>query len=52
VWLSVSSELGATASGGYWHHQRRHAPAPAVSDIAFQDRLLDHLTRLTWVRLS
>src|SRR6266516_1923568 len=47
VWLAMSSEPGAMESGGYWHHQRRHPPAPAASDIAFQDRLLDRLTRLT-----
>ena len=44
VWLAVSSKPDAMGSGGYWHHQRRYAPAPAVSDVAFQDRLLDHLT--------
>lgn len=52
AWLAVSNERDAMESGGYWHHLRRHAPAPAASDVAFQDRLLDHLTRLTGVRLS
>jgi len=52
VWLAVSTEPDAMESGGYWHHQRRHAPAPAASDVAFQDALLDELTRMTGVRLS
>ena len=51
VWLAVSSEPDAMGSGGYWHRRRRQAPAPAVSDVGFQDGLLDHLTRLTGVRL-
>jgi NAD(P)-dependent dehydrogenase (short-subunit alcohol dehydrogenase family) len=52
VWLAVSGEPDAMGSGGYWHHRRRQAPAPAVSDVGFQDGLLDELTRLTGVRLS
>jgi NAD(P)-dependent dehydrogenase (short-subunit alcohol dehydrogenase family) len=51
VWLAVSSEADAMCSGGYWHHRRRQAPAPAVSDVGFQDALLDELTRMTGVRL-
>ena len=51
VWLAVSSEPDAMGSGGYWHHQRRQSPAPAVTDIGFQDALLDELTRMTGVRL-
>ena len=52
VWLAVSSEANAMSSGGYWHHQRRQAPAPTVSEPAFQDALLDELARLTGVRLT
>jgi len=52
VWLAVSNEPDATGSGGYWHHQQRQAPAPAVTDMGFQDALVDVLTRLTGVRLS
>jgi len=51
VWLAVSSEPDAMESGGYWHHLRRQAPTPAVSNVAFQDALLDELTRATGVRL-
>jgi NAD(P)-dependent dehydrogenase (short-subunit alcohol dehydrogenase family) len=52
VWLAVSSEPDAMGSGGYWHHRRRQAPAPAVSDVGFQEALLDALARMTGVRLS
>ena len=41
----------AADSGGYWYHQRRHAPAPAAADKRFQDALLGELARLTGVRL-
>lgn len=51
VWLAVSDHPEATRSGGYWFHQHRKAPAPAVSDVDFQDALLDELSRLTGVRL-
>jgi hypothetical protein len=52
VWLAASSEADAMGSGGYWHHRRRQPPAPAASDVGFQDGLFDELTRLTGVRLS
>jgi NAD(P)-dependent dehydrogenase (short-subunit alcohol dehydrogenase family) len=51
VWLAASSEPDAMGSGGYWYHRRRQSPAPAVSDVGFQDGLLDELARLTGVRL-
>ena len=51
VWLAVSSEPDAMGSGGYWHHRRRHARAAAVSDVGFQNGLVDELARLTGVRL-
>ena len=51
AWLAVSDDPDATSSGGYWYHQRRQAPAPAVSDVRFQDALLEELSRLTGVRL-
>jgi NAD(P)-dependent dehydrogenase (short-subunit alcohol dehydrogenase family) len=50
VWLAVSEEPDAAGSGGYWYHRRREAPAPAVSDVGFQDALLDELGRFTGVR--
>ena len=52
VWLAVSSEADAMGSGGYWHHRRRQTPAPAVSDVGFQDALLDEFTRMAGVRRS
>jgi NAD(P)-dependent dehydrogenase (short-subunit alcohol dehydrogenase family) len=52
TWLATSDEPGAQVSGGYWHHQRRVEPHPAVRDRRFQDELLDALARLTATRLA
>ena len=51
VWLAVSDEPEALSSGGYWYHKRRQTAAAAVSDLAFQNALLEELRRLTGVRL-
>jgi NAD(P)-dependent dehydrogenase (short-subunit alcohol dehydrogenase family) len=46
-WLATSDDSQARTSGGYWHHQRRAEPAPAVHDEQFQDDLLGELARFT-----
>jgi NAD(P)-dependent dehydrogenase (short-subunit alcohol dehydrogenase family) len=51
-WLAVGDEPDARTTGGYWHHQRRQEPHPAVLDQRFQDRLLDSLARFTGVPLT
>jgi NAD(P)-dependent dehydrogenase (short-subunit alcohol dehydrogenase family) len=51
-WLATSDDPDARASGGYWHHQRRIEPHPAVHDPHFQDQLLDELARFTAARLA
>jgi NAD(P)-dependent dehydrogenase (short-subunit alcohol dehydrogenase family) len=51
VWLAVSDDVEARASGAYWYHQKTQTPAPAVDDPAFQGALLDELRRLTGVPL-
>jgi NAD(P)-dependent dehydrogenase (short-subunit alcohol dehydrogenase family) len=50
-WLATSDDPNARTSGGYWHHQRRIEPHPAVRDPQFQDQLLDALARFTDTRL-
>ena len=50
-WLATSDDREARTSGGYWHHQRRAEPHPAVHDPRFQDDLLDHLAAFTGTRL-
>jgi NAD(P)-dependent dehydrogenase (short-subunit alcohol dehydrogenase family) len=51
VWLAVSDDPQARASGRYWYHQQQHAPHPAVLDETFQEQLLHALARLTGVQL-
>jgi NAD(P)-dependent dehydrogenase (short-subunit alcohol dehydrogenase family) len=51
-WLATSDEPEARTSGGYWYHQRRGEPHPAVRDLRFQDHLLEALGRFTGARLS
>jgi hypothetical protein len=43
----TSDDPEARTSGGYWYHQRRAEPAPAVHDQRFQDELLESLARFT-----
>ena len=51
-WLATSDDADARTSGGYWHHQRRIEPHPAVHDRRFQDQLLDALAGFTGTRLA
>ncbi len=48
-WLATSDDPAAHTSGGYWYHQQRQTPHPAVHDEAFQERLLDTLGRWSGV---
>lgn len=52
AWLAATDDAAARASGGYWHHQERHEPHPAVHDEAFQARLLDALAGATGIDLA
>lgn len=52
AWLAATDDAAARASGGYWHHQERHEPHPAVHDEAFQARLLDALSGATGIDLA
>src|SRR5580693_1949617 len=51
TWLAVSNDAAATATGGYWYHRQRQAPAAQARDPAFQDQLVDRLAALTGVAL-
>src|SRR5438105_5284498 len=51
-WLATSDDADARTSGGYWYHQERIEPHPAVRDRRFQDQLLDALARFTGTRLG
>lgn len=51
-WLATSDEPAASTSGGYWHHQSRAQPHPAVNDVRFQNALLNALARHTGVSLA
>ena len=51
-WLATSDEPEACTTGGYWFHQQRRAPHPAVLDHRFQDDVLATLAHLTGVPLA
>ena len=51
-WLATSDDARARTTGGYWYHQQRAEPHPAVQDRAFQDRLLAELARVTGLTLT
>lgn len=51
-WLATSDDPVARVSGGYWRHQRRVEPHPAVRDLRFQDELLDDLAGFTGTSLA
>jgi NAD(P)-dependent dehydrogenase (short-subunit alcohol dehydrogenase family) len=50
-WLAVSNEAAAMVSGRYWHNMQQQQPASEAMDVAFQDRLIAELHRLTGVAL-
>jgi len=50
-WLAVSDDPAAQTSGGYWHDMRRQQPADEVTDVEFQDQLLEQLATLTGIEL-
>jgi NAD(P)-dependent dehydrogenase (short-subunit alcohol dehydrogenase family) len=51
-WLAVSHDAKARTSGKYWHHKRTQKPADEVTNIAFQDRLLETLSSMTGTVLT
>ena len=51
VWLAVSDDHEANVTGMYWYHQQTRTPARQVTDPAFQEALLDELSRLTGLGL-
>ena len=52
VWLATSDDADARATGGYWFHQRRRDPHPAVHDTAFQGCLLAALAEQTGATMT
>ena len=51
-WLATSNEPEARTSGGYWYHQRRRNPHPAVLARHVQDDLLAALATFTGAPLG
>jgi NAD(P)-dependent dehydrogenase (short-subunit alcohol dehydrogenase family) len=51
-WLATSDDRDALTTGGYWYHQRRQQPHPAVNDEAFQEALVDALEQATGTSLT
>ena len=52
VWLAVSEEPAATASGRYLYHREEQRANPVASDPAVQDGLLAACAQLTGVELG
>jgi NAD(P)-dependent dehydrogenase (short-subunit alcohol dehydrogenase family) len=50
-WLATSDDPDALTTGGYWYHQRRQQPHPAVLDEAFQEALVHALEQATGITL-
>lgn len=51
VWLAVSDEPAARATGRYFHQRRSRGAKAAASDVAVQDAFLAACDQLTGVRL-
>ena len=51
AWLAVSPDPDATATGGYFYHQKPRTVHPAARDPKIQDRLLSYCATLTGVTL-
>jgi NAD(P)-dependent dehydrogenase (short-subunit alcohol dehydrogenase family) len=51
VWLAVSDDPAAWATGQYFFHMRPWRANPQANDVALQDRLIDACARLSGVRL-
>lgn len=51
TWLATSQDEEAQVTGGYWHHRQQRQPARQVTDLAYQDMLMDKLAELTGVSL-
>ncbi|MDQ4491243.1 SDR family NAD(P)-dependent oxidoreductase [Sinomonas sp. ASV486] len=51
-WLATSDDPEAQTTGGYWYHQSRRDPHPAVHDEAFQEQLLQALAEETGIALA
>jgi NAD(P)-dependent dehydrogenase (short-subunit alcohol dehydrogenase family) len=47
TWLAISEDPRAQVTGFYWHDLREESPAGEVTNIAFQDRLIERLEQLT-----
>jgi NAD(P)-dependent dehydrogenase (short-subunit alcohol dehydrogenase family) len=51
VWLAVSHDAAAMASGQYFHHQKPARYHHSADDVTMQDRLLEQCALLTGVSL-
>lgn len=52
AWLSVSDDPGACVTGGYFYHQKRKPPHPAVERAELQDHLLDYCSSRTGIEIA
>ena len=50
-WLATSDDPNADTTGLYWYHQQPQRAAPAASDKAFQEALLERLELITGIAM-
>jgi NAD(P)-dependent dehydrogenase (short-subunit alcohol dehydrogenase family) len=51
VWLAVSDDRAALATGQYFFHMQQRPVNPQANDVALQDRLVEACERLSGIRL-
>jgi NAD(P)-dependent dehydrogenase (short-subunit alcohol dehydrogenase family) len=49
VWLAVSEDQAAKASGEYFYHMRRRTPQRETRDVSVQEKLLNECQRISGV---
>src|SRR5262249_24449801 len=52
AWIATSEDELARSTGGYFYHQRPHAPNPIATDVGTQEGLLAECHRISGIPLD